>query len=339
MIRRNSPLSGLFTNVCANTGRSWCDSWIMASGGLHKAVTGWRASQGAAAFLLRCVALIAVLLLPLQAHAADNLPPGEEESSGFFQYFPAAPDIKLPKIDIVPFWTDDFKTGRKAYEKGNYSRAMKYFRRSSEDGNTVADWYLANMFRLGHGVEPDPAIAYSYYSRVAENFDPEEPNSTRLRVMVDSQLHLAEYQRDGIPQAGLKPDPEGAARTFLRLASTYGHPGAHFNLGVMTMTGQGVSRNPAQGLKWLTAAARKRHAEAEAYLGDLYWDGRDVRQSQTRALMWYTLAVETARADEDATIIARYQQMRSAVDEDTRLEAEARARVWAEQYPAAQNVQ
>lgn len=275
------------------------------------------------------LALLAWGALAAPVHAADT-----EEGTGFFQYLPAAPEIKLPHIDIVPFWTDDFKKGRKAYENANYSRALKFFRRSSDDGNQVADWYLANMFRLGQGMPADPAIAYSYYSRVAENFDPDEPDQTRLRIMVDSQLQMANYQRVGIAEAGLKANPAQAARTFLRIASNYGHPGAHYALGIMNMNGEGMKANPQQGLKWLTAAARKRHAEAEAYLGDLYWDGRNVRQSQTRALMWYTLAVETARPDENAAIISRYNELRGAVDEDTRLEAEASARVWSEQYPA-----
>lgn len=267
---------------------------------------------------------------PHVARAADN-----EEGAGFFQYFPAVPEIKLPKIDIIPFWTDDLKAARKAYNNANYSKALKLFRRASDDGNAVADWYLANMFRIGQGVPQDPAIAYSYYGRVSETFDPDEPDQTRLRISVDSQLHLADYQRVGIPAAGLQPNAAQAARAYLRIASTYGHPGAHFALGVMNITGEGVTKNPAQGLKWLTAAARKRHCEAEAYLGDLYWNGQYVKKSETRALMWYTLAMETARPAEHAGVINRYQQLRSQVDEDTRLEAEARARVWSEQYPAA----
>jgi uncharacterized protein len=278
------------------------------------------------------VMMVAVALaFSLPAAAADN----DEPKSGFFEYLPAMPDIHLPKLDIVPFWTDDLKKGRKAYEKGNYGRAMKFFKRSSEDGNIVGDWYLANMYRLGQGVSADPAVAYSYYSRVAENFDADEGDHVRLKVMVDSQLHIADYQRIGIPAANLPANPAAAARAYLRLASAYGHPGALYGLGVLNMLGEGVGKNPQQGLKWLTAAARRRNTEAEAYLGDLYWEGRDVKQSQTRALMWYTLAMETARPEEHAAIITRFNAMRDEVDDSVRLEAEAKARLWADQYPAS----
>ena len=56
----------------------------------------------------------------------------------FYSYLPAVPDIKMPEISI-PFWTDDLKKAKKAYNKGNYDRAIKFFRRASEDGNIVAD--------------------------------------------------------------------------------------------------------------------------------------------------------------------------------------------------------
>jgi uncharacterized protein len=275
------------------------------------------------------VALVSIWALVAPAQAQE-----EEAGAGFFKYLPAVPDVKLPRLDMIPFWTSEMKKGRKAYERGEYARALKYFRRESEDGNPVADWYLGHMYRHGRGVGQDDAVAYSYYQRVAENYDPDEPDSKRLRVMVDSQIWMANYIRKGIPTAGIKSDPARAARVYLRLASTYGHPEAQFALGVMNIRGEGVKKNPQQGLKWLTAAARKRHPGAQAYLGDLYWKGSNVKRDQVRALMWYSLAAKTARPDEDGVIIERYAELSSALDEDERLEAEARARVWAEQYPA-----
>jgi uncharacterized protein len=273
--------------------------------------------------------LLAFFFTVLPASAAD-----QDEGAGFFDYLPAAPELKLPHINI-PFWTSDLKKGRNAYADGNYGRALKYFRRESEEGNVVADWYLGHMYRLGQGVTADASVAYSYYSRVAESYDPEESNKKRLRIVVDSQIHLADYRRLGIPSAGIAADPDTAARTYLRIASTYGHPAAQFALGQMNILGEGVKANPQQGLKWLTAAARKRHPAAQAYLGDIYWSGRFVKKNETRALMWYILAMETAKQEENPEITNRYHEIVSALDEDTRLEAEARARVWSEQYPAS----
>jgi TPR repeat protein len=256
----------------------------------------------------------------------------EGEGSGFFQYFPAPSKLKMPNVDI-PFWTDEVKKGSKAYRKANYDRALKHFRRASEEGSPVADWYLAHMFRLGVGVKRDHAIAHSYYERVVGGYAPEDLSGRRLQIVVDSQLRLAHYLRTGIPDAGIEANPQKAAKQFLRIASVYAHPGAQYALGVMNLRGEGMKKNEQQGLKWLTAAAKKRDPEAEAYLGDLYWSGKTVQKSETRALMWYVLAHENAQPDEHARIISRYSELRSAVEEEVRLEAEARARVWAEQYP------
>lgn len=289
-----------------------------------------------ALFLAVLWAFAGCLLFAAGPAGAQDVP-DEEGRSGFFRYLDAVPEVKLPKLDLVPFWTDDLKKGRKAYNKGEYGRALKYFSRASEDGNAVADWYLGHMYRMGRGVAASDAMAYSYYQRVAENYDPDEPDHKRLQVMVDSQIWLAYYIRHGVPDAGIKSDPARAARVYLRLASTYGHPEASFALGVMNLKGEGVKKNPQQGLKWLTSAARKRHAGAQAYLGDLYWKGNSVKRDQVRALMWYVLASETANPADDRRIIERYNELNSALEEDERLEAAARARVWSEQYPAGGN--
>ena len=290
-----------------------------------------RVSVSPIKFLLRIVAVLAVIVVAgpsMQAVADDS-------QGGFFSYFPAPPKLRMPDLNMVPFWTDDFKTAKKAYNKGNYDKALKYFNNASDDGNFIADWYLGHMYRLGRGVAMDQAVAYSYYSRVAENFDPEEPDKNRLRVTVDSQLQLANYQRSGIPNGQLKPNPQLAARTFLRLATAYAHPGALYALGVMSIEGEGMKKNPQQGLKWLNAAVRKHSPQAAAYLAELYVSGKVVRFDETRALMWYIIAAEAAPADEFPMISARMNDLRFGATQETRIEAEARARVWAEENPAS----
>ena len=164
-----------------------------------------------------------------------------DDRGGFFSYFPGVPELHLPHLDLLsPFRTDEFRQARTAYATGDYVQAREIFQRLSQDGNMVADWYLGHIYRLGRGVPPSPAIAYSYYSRVAEYFEPEESDPTRLRIEIDSQLRVADYQRLGIPSAGLKPNPQAAARTYLRFATNYGHPRALYALGLpICVWGQG----------------------------------------------------------------------------------------------------
>ena len=283
----------------------------------------------------RLARMLAIALLLAFAGAVQALaqePPPQGDEPGFFSRLPSPPKLKLPDIRI-PFWTDDLKTARKAYNSGNYSRALKYFQRSSDDGSLVADWYLGHMYRTGRGVEQDDGRAFSYYSRVAEQFDPDEESSSRRRIMIDAQLRLADYYRTGIVARGIEHDHARAYAMYLRFGTAYGHPAAFYGLGAMNINGQGVKRNPRQGLKWMMAAARKRYAPAEAYMGDAYWTGRIVVEDRTRALMYYILAAQSAAADDNPEIFDRLELMRSAAREDQLLEAEARAKVWDQQFP------
>ncbi len=279
-------------------------------------------------WLRPAVAVLLLALLAAPARAADD----ESARFDFYSYVPALPEIQLPDISI-PFWTDDLKKAKRAYRNGNYARALKFFRSASDEGNIVADWYLGHMYRQGRGVQQNDAAAYTYYSRVADRYDPDEDDQTKLRVIVDAMIRLADYQRVGVPSARIKANPQAAARTYLRIATTYGHPAAHFALGVMNVEGKGVNANPQQGLKWLMAAARKRYAPAEAYLGELYWQGRIVKGDRTRAVMWYILARESARPEENPEIYDRSLQLEANVAEDELIEAQARAKVWDDQYP------
>lgn len=289
--------------------------------------------------LLRSGPLAIAVLVLLGNHAGPGY--AQEEGGilqGFHSYFPAAPDLKLPSINI-PFWTDDLKKARNAYKDKEYDRAQKYFKRASEDGSIVADWYLGHMYRLGQGVARDDATAYSYYARVAEQYEPNEDNDNRLRIMVDSTIRLADYQRTGVANAGIPKNASSAARTYLNMATVYGHPAAQYGLGVMNLRGEGMKQNPQQGLKWLIAAARKRHAPAEAFLGELYWQGKFVQPDRTRAVMWYMLAARSARKAENPEIFERLRAMESEATEEERLEAAARAKVWNDQYPVKKKAQ
>ena len=71
----------------------------------------------------------------------------------FYSYLPAAPEICA-----CP--TSTFRSGQMTSRRpsahtrtASTSRALKLFRRASDDGNIVADWYLGHMYRQGRGVQ------------------------------------------------------------------------------------------------------------------------------------------------------------------------------------------
>ena len=60
--------------------------------------------------------------------------------------------------------------------------------------------------------------------------------------------------------------------------------------------GDGVDRNPAEGVRLLRDAAEQGNAEAMAYLGNLYTKGDVVTQDRAMAFQWYRKAAENGNA-------------------------------------------
>jgi uncharacterized protein len=257
---------------------------------------------------------------------------GQDVSVDFFSMDrpPDPGEGSVGGVDIVPFWTSDLRQAVRAYRSGKFAEAAQLFRKISQDGNIVADWYLGHMCHLGLGVPPDEAQSFSYYNRVAEAFDPDEPRDTRLRIMIDAIVKVGQFYRTGIEAAGVPQNLERAT-TLFKLAASYGHPEAQYALGLMSLNGK--RQKTIAGLQWLLSAAKKRYTLAEAKLGDLYWEGSFVKQDRTRALMWYILAQEAAQPARDRSIIDRYKSLMDQATEEERLEAAARAKVWSDQYP------
>jgi TPR repeat protein len=265
-----------------------------------------------------------------------SIPPNSraEESSAlnFFSFAPAAPQISKPDIKSLAPWADNMKKARLAYSSGNFENARVFLEKASDEGDIVASWYLGHIHRLGRGVPADSGKAFHYYSMVAEAFTPDEPDPSRLRITIDALVRVADMYRLGNEQASIKPNAKVAFRLYSTAAS-YGHPAANFAQGLMALKGQGVKANPEKALKWLFLAAKKRYAPAEALLGDLYWKGEVVKADRIRGLMWYILATQSARPEEHPEIFDRYNLLSAELSEDQQLQADGRARLWAEKYP------
>ena len=256
----------------------------------------------------------------------------EDSTFNFFSFSPAAPQLSPPKVKSVAPWAEDMKKARLAYSSGNFENARVFLEKASTEGNILASWYLGHMYRLGRGVAADTGKAFHYYSIVAEAFTPDEPDPRRLRITIDALVRVADIYRVGDKQASIAPDARTAFRLY-NTAASYGHPAAHYAQGLMTLKGQGVKANPEKALRWLFLAAKKRYAPAEALLGDLFWKGEIVKQDRTRALMWYVLATQSARPEENPEIFDRYNELAGEMPQDQRLEADNRAKLWAEKYP------
>ncbi len=63
---------------------------------------------------------------------------------------------------------DDFKDGKEAYEREDYTAAISFFKKSAEQGNAYAQYSIGQMYRQGLGVTQDSKQAVSWFQKAAE---------------------------------------------------------------------------------------------------------------------------------------------------------------------------
>jgi TPR repeat protein len=156
----------------------------------------------------------------------------------------------------------DFEAGTRAYEAGDFAAAMQEWRPLAEDGDVAAMRNLGQMYRLGQGVERDPAEAARWYRRAADiGFD-------------RAQANLAALYLSG---EGVDRDPARAAYWF-EMAARQGHVISMYNLGLMYETGMGLPHDLPRALGWLNLAARAGHPQAIEKLSELVLEAPPPRQ-------------------------------------------------------------
>ena len=76
----------------------------------------------------------------------------------------------------------------------------------------------------------------------------------------------------------------------LRKLAEEGDPAAQFALGARYATGEEVTQNYSEAVRWFSKAGEQGHVVAQATLGAYYWAGRGVPQDLSKAYFWSILA-------------------------------------------------
>jgi TPR repeat protein len=99
----------------------------------------------------------------------------------------------------------------------------------------------------------------------------------------------------------------------------FGDPDAQYDLARMMLDGAGGSKDTRQALRWLNLAAEKNHRPSEALLGHILFTGADgVPRQGAQGLMWLSLAREGADPTKDAWIAKLRDQAYAAANENER---------------------
>lgn len=136
---------------------------------------------------------------------------------------------------------------------GNDAEAARLLSRAAEQGNALAAFKLATLYKAGRGVTADPARAFHWFEFAAS------------RGNCKAMQNLAVAYAEGW---GTTKDMEQAARWFTR-AAALGLTDAEFNLAVLYERGMGVPQSLTDAYKWYLVAAAQGDPESKTRVSAL----------------------------------------------------------------------
>lgn len=161
----------------------------------------------------------------------------------------------LVEVEQSAISDPDFKKALEYLDKGDYTKAMVYAKKSASNGYYGGYTLVGLMYKHGQGVKVDIEESYRWIKKGAELGD--------AIAMMEEGLY---YFDKGVYN--------NAFACFLKSAKL-DIPRAQYYVAECYYNGWGVQKNKLEAVKWYEKAADKGSIEAIAYLGEcfLYGDG------------------------------------------------------------------
>ena len=197
----------------------------------------------------------------------------------------------------TPF--DAYRSGSQALRAGHTAQALNELEYAAEQGVPAAQWRLGRMYADGEGVEKNKLRAFEYFSRLTRTHGADAPGSPQDGYVAKAFVALGQYYLDGIPNSQVGPDKTRALEMYWYAASYFADPDAQYNLGRLYLDRSAGARDPRQAAKWLGLAAKKGQTQAQALLGTMLFRGDGVSRQPALGLFWLTLAKDGAPPHEN----------------------------------------
>ena len=178
----------------------------------------------------------------------------------------------IPILFVVPLMIAD-ETASPAIDENTPPEVLLPL---AENGDAVAQYFLALAYAYGKGVKQDDAQTFQWLSQSAE------------RGLAAAQLDLGILFQSGI---GVPQDMSAAVKWY-RNAADQGLAVAQYNLGVLYEHGNGVGQDAKEAVRWYRVAAEQGLAVAQNNLGFCYERGFGVDHDAAAAIRWYREAAE-----------------------------------------------
>ena len=177
------------------------------------------------------------------------------------------------------------------------AEAVNWYRKAAEQGDAVAQGSLAMCYYRGQGVTKDDVEAMKWFLLAAAQGDKQssEQLAKAEKEMTSGQIAEARRRADDFKsikegfQTSIVSNAPSAIEE-LRAQAEQDDPGAQFRLGKAYYTGEGVSKNLVEGIKWYRKAAELGDADAQHALGTAYATGIGVKENLVEAANWFLKA-------------------------------------------------
>jgi uncharacterized protein len=219
------------------------------------------------------------------------------------------------------------RSGTQALRAGKPDQAVSALEYAAGQGMPGAMWKLGRMYADGDGVDQNKLRAFEYFRNLTKTYAYERPESAQSRFVASAFVSLGLFYLDGIADTAVKPDPAVAFDLFRHAASYFSDPDAQYYLGRLYLFGHGTAKDSVQAARWLRLAANKGQRSAQALLGGMLFRGQGVSRQAAMGLFWLTVAKEGASPDE-AWITETYRSAFAQANVEERAQAYRHLEDW-----------
>lgn len=228
---------------------------------------------------------------------------------------------------------DALKQGIGAFVGGYYEIAHPALEAAAESNLFLGQFYLARLYADNSGSYTDHAKAYILYQRISdEHTDADPDDDSRAPFVAKSLTALARYVRQGLPELGLKPNPERASNYLRHSATFFNDEDAQFELAKLNLYGEPDEIDVAKGVHWLSTLSENGHAGGQAVLALELWRGKVVKRDPVRALTLIAVAAENAPPADSIWIEDIYQNIYCGSASGTRKQVRPIVADWRNRY-------
>ena len=211
--------------------------------------------------------------------------------------------VKEDGQDIEPESEQDIMSPHEQYQLGedyyygdngksqDYVKAIKWYRKAANQGDSDAQYNLGYMYYNGQGVEQDYIKALEWYRKAAN------------QGFVPAQHDLGYMYNNGL---GVEQDYKKAVEWY-RKAADQGDAQSQYDFGCMYYKGYGVEQDYPKAVEWYRKAADQGDVLAQHNLGVMYYNGLGVEQDYEKAVEWYRKAADQGDSDAQYNLGCMYR--------------------------------